>query len=219
MKKVLFCFVSMLLSTVSLLAATQAVVFDFGGVMTGKPNKDVVICFLRDTFQLSESEFETLNLEKRQAVMAGKRDEDFWLDYANQKGTVLPANWTDAYKTVVKEAIGVNSEMYALVAELKAKQVPVALLSNVDGRLATLIREYGLYEPFNPCLLSYEMGATKPDLKAYEILIKEMNLPASDIVFIDDRKENVEAAKKMGLDAILFRSPNQVRLALHKRAL
>lgn len=107
--------------------------------------------------------------------------------------------------------------MYALVDQLKEQQIPVALLSNIDERLSKLIRDFGLYEPFEPCLLSCEIGVEKPDLKAYELLVKTLNLPAKDVVFIDDRPENVEAAKTIGLDAILFESEQQLRNELNIR--
>lgn len=42
----------------------------------------------------------------------------------------------------MKDAIGVNLEMYALVDQLKEQQIPVALLSNIDERLSKLIREF-----------------------------------------------------------------------------
>ena len=117
----------------------------------------------------------------------------------------------------MKDAIGVNPEMYVLVDQLKAQQIPVALLSNIDDRLSNLIRDFGFYEPFEPCLLSCEIGVEKPDLKAYELLLKTLNLPAKDVVFIDDRPENVEAAKTLGLDAILFKSEQQLRNELRTR--
>jgi HAD superfamily hydrolase (TIGR01509 family) len=219
MKKITTILMSIFLTTLSLFAAPQAVVFDFGGVMTGEPNKEAVVQFLRSTFALSKAEFEKINLEKREAVKAGKSDEEFWLQFAKENGITLPANWSLGFKAVMKEAIGINPEMYILVAELRAKQIPVALLSNIDTRLAKLIREFGLYEPFEPCLLSCEIGIEKPDLKAYEILLSQLNFPAKDIIFIDDRQENIDAANQVGLDAILFQSVTQLRRELMKKEL
>lgn len=167
---------------------------------------------------LSEAEFEKINLEKRKAVKAGKSDEEFWLQFAEKKGIGLSPNWPQTFKTVMKEAIGINPEMYVLVAELKAKQIPVALLSNIDTRLAKLVRDFGLYEPFEPCLLSCEIGVEKPDPKAYQALLDHLSLPtAKGVVFIDDRHENVEAALAMGFDAILFISHRQLHQELDKR--
>ena len=109
--------------------------------------------------------------------------------------------------------------MYALVEELKSKKIPVALLSNIDKRLSTILRELDLYYPFEPCLLSCDIGAEKPDLRAYEVALNHLNTPAHQIVFFDDREENIEAAKQAGLDAILFESAAQAREELAKRNL
>jgi HAD superfamily hydrolase (TIGR01509 family) len=219
MKKFIAILMTTFLTTFSLIAAPQAIVFDFGGVMTGEPKKEAVVQFLRSTFCLSEAEFEKVNLEKREAVKAGKSDEEFWLQFAEEKGIVLSPDWPQTFKTVMKEAIGINPEMYVLVAELKAKQIPVALLSNIDTRLAKLVRDFGLYEPFEPCLLSCEIGVEKPDIKAYEILLTKMHVPVGDIIFVDDRQENIDAATHVGLDAILFQSETQLRRELLKRKL
>ena len=213
---------AVILSTMSLTtfaAASQAVCFDFGGVLTGEPNREAVVHFIQKSFDLSNEEFEGINQEKRLAVKQGKTDEAFWLSYAEKRDIQLPADWSHSFRSVMQDAIGVNPQMYALVDELRDQQVPVALLSNIDERLSKLIRDFGLYEPFDPCLLSCEIGIEKPDSKAYDLLIKTMNLPASEIVFIDDRAENVEAAKKIGIDALLFRSPEQLREELLKRKL
>jgi putative hydrolase of the HAD superfamily len=158
-----------------------------------------------------------VNQEKRAAVKTGKRDQDFWLEYARQKNISLPKDWEDLFNQVMKDAIGVNKEMYDLVLELKGKGISVALLSNIDDRLARIIREFNLYAPFHPCLLSCEIGLEKPDPKIYEILLKEMNLPACSMIFIDDRAENIEAAEKLGFDAILFTSQIQLQTDLKKR--
>lgn len=215
MKKILFSLIT--LSATTLMAAPQAVVFDFGGVLTGEPNREAVVSFIRESFHLSKEEFEKLNQEKKAALKQGKTDEDFWLSYAKAKGIKLPENWAQSLKTVMKEAIGVNPKMFVLVEELRQEHIRVALLSNIDDRLAKLVRDFGLYAPFDPCLLSCEIGVEKPDPKAYEILLCRLNLPAKDVVFIDDRPENIDAAKKVGLDAILFESEDQLRAELEKR--
>ena len=107
--------------------------------------------------------------------------------------------------------------MYSLVEELQNQQIRVGLLSNVDKRFAKLIGDLGFYQPFDPCLLSCEMGVEKPDPKIYEMLIERLGFPAEEIVFIDDNVENVKAAKKLGLDAIAFESEEQIRKELNQR--
>lgn len=214
MKKMM---ISLLTASATLSAVPEAIVFDFGGVMTGKPNREAVVEFLCKSFDFSPQEFEVVNQEKRKAVKAGKRDQDFWFEYARQKNITLPEGWEDSFNHVVKNSIGVNHEMYDFVLELKEKGMPVALLSNIDTHLARIIREFNLYAPFDPCLLSCEIGLEKPDPKIYEFLLKEMQLPAANIIFVDDRIKNVEAAQKLGFDAILFTSQEQFQKELKKR--
>ena len=202
----------------SLNAAPQAVVFDWGNVI-GFSDRSVVVNFMCESFHFSESEFESANLEKRKAMKAGKSDTDFWLEFANRKGIHLPKDWALAYTAILKESVGADPTMYILIDELKESGMRIGMLSNIDDRYTKLIRDFGFYEPFDPCLLSCEMGLEKPDPKAYELLLKTINLPAKEIVFIDDKTENVEAAQKMGIDAILFESPQQLRKELAKRDL
>lgn len=219
MKKILFSLIASTFTAASLISAPQAIVFDFGGVMTGEPNREAVISFIRQSFHFSADEFEKVNQEKRLAVKQGKTDEEFWVSYAKNKGIKLPQNWTISFRSVMKDAIGINPEMYALVDQLKERKISVALLSNIDERLSKLIRDFGLYEPFNPCLLSCEIGIEKPDLKAYELMLTKLNLQAKEVIFVDDRPENIESAKAIGLDAILFESEQQLRNELNRRGI
>lgn len=214
MKKAL---ISLIVSTASLLAVPQAVVFDFGGVMTGESNREIVVNYIRQTLHLSETEFEKANQEKQRARQGGATDEEFWTAYAKANEIALPENFSRSFKSVLKEAIGANPEMYLLVEQLKGYKVPVAMLSNIDKRLAKLVKEFGLYDPFYPCLLSCEIGVEKPDPKAFELLINRLGLPPEEIVYIDDQPQNIDAAQKAGLDAILFESTEQLRSELNRR--
>lgn len=217
MKKIVFSLILSVLTASSLIAVPQAIVFDFGGVLTGDQNREAVVRFISESFHFSSEEFEKANEEKRVCVKQGMTTEEFWLSHAKKKGISLPSDWTVSFKSAIKEAIGINPGMYALVDQLKEQKIPVALLSNIDEHLAKMIRSYGLYEPFSPCLLSCEIGIAKPDSGAYRFLLKELDLPAKEVVFVDDRPENIAAAKKLGIDAILFVSEAQLRKELKAR--
>jgi putative hydrolase of the HAD superfamily len=206
--------------TTALSAAPQAVVFDFGGVMTVEhPDKETVVNFIRESLQLSPQEFETVNKEKRKALRLGTTDLEFWLSYSQVKGIALPCDWVEEFTEVLNKGLSTNPNMYALVEELRRKNVVVAMLSNIDGGRAKLIRSFGYYQPFKPTLLSCEIGVDKPDPKAFQILLDTLKLPAQDVIFIDDKTENVEAAKKLGIDAIHFVSEDQLRKELVNRGL
>lgn len=201
----------------SLFSTPKAVVFDFGNVMAS-PDPNHVIQFLSTTFSLNEEEFKKANDEKKFAMKRGISEENYWIEFGEKKGISMPENWADLYQAELKAALGINEKMYALVDELKA-QVQVAMLSNIWESLAKRISVHGLYDPFEPCLLSYQMGVEKPDPKAYQLLLEALPHQPKEIVFIDDLPENVEAASALGLDAILFESAEQIRTELKDRGL
>ena len=219
MKKAIICLFALIVTASQLYGTPQAIVFDFGGVMTGAANREIVVNLIRDVFHLTVSEFDQVNMEKRKVIKQGKSDEEFWIGYAKDRGIELPKDWTERFASAHLKAIGINPNMYTLVKELQDLKIPIGMLSNVDQRLARIIRDLGLYDPFDPCLLSCEIGVEKPHPKAYESLLKALNLPAEKVVFIDDLVENVNAAKALGIDAILFRSEQQLRKELFKRGI
>jgi len=100
-----------------------------------------------------------------------------------------------------------NGELVPLVAQLEDAQIPLGILSNTcsshsgilsDGRYSILL------SPFRVRVLSYEVGATKPDEKIFWRAIELAGVPAEEIFYIDDLPGHVEAARKLGIDAVQY---------------
>jgi putative hydrolase of the HAD superfamily len=217
MQKILCFLIAPLWIASSLFATPQAIVFDFGSVMTKDSNWKAMDDFVRESFSLSQEMFDVANLDKYESLAQGKTDEEFWLSYANDNAIELPSHWAASFRSVMQTSLGVNLKMYALVGELQEQNILVAMLSNTTERRSKIFRSFGLYKPFDPCLLSCEIGLRKPDPKVYELLLKTLNLPAQEVIFVDDKLENIEAAKKLGIDAILFESEEQLKRELAQR--
>jgi hypothetical protein len=80
MKKMISCLLTLCFS---LSAAPQAIVFDFGDVLTTKPNTEEIRHFLRTSFHLNKDEFIKVNQLKYDLIEKGKtNDRDFWIQYA-----------------------------------------------------------------------------------------------------------------------------------------
>jgi HAD superfamily hydrolase (TIGR01509 family) len=56
----------------------------------------------------------------------------------------------------------------------------------------------------------------KPDFAIYELAIKRFNLVPKETVFIDDKLENINAAKKMDLNIIHLIDPNSIESEINK---
>lgn len=62
--------------------------------------------------------------------------------------------------------------------------------------------------------LSYQLLAVKPSSQFYEAIIKDQNAIPSELLFIDDSLENVNAAKAAGMKAVHFENVDQLKIAL-----
>jgi glucose-1-phosphatase len=105
----------------------------------------------------------------------------------------------------------------ALLAALH-KRYPLLLLSNTNAIHFEMVRErYPLLAHFDQYILSYEVGAMKPDRRIYEEAVRRAGVPAGEMFFTDDIPQYVAAAREVGLDAVEFRSAGQVEEELRAR--
>jgi glucose-1-phosphatase len=107
-----------------------------------------------------------------------------------------------------------NEEMAELLQHLKGRRA-LALLSNTnESHFESLESKYKVTRHFVLVFLSYLLGMQKPDLKIYEHVIEIAGLRPEEIVFIDDRTENIDAARSLGIISIQFESPAQLKQEL-----
>ena len=60
-------------------------------------------------------------------------------------------------------------------------------------------QNYGVEDYFEHCFLSQRMHLAKPNARIYEEVIRQANIHPDETLFIDDLKENCEAAEKLGI--------------------
>ena len=87
----------------------------------------------------------------------------------------------------------------------------LSLLSNAPHELADALDDHRALAPFDHLVFSARIGAVKPEPAAFAAALQAMELEPAEVVFIDDRQENVEGAIACGLRAILFSSAQQLR--------
>ena len=77
--------------------------------------------------------------------------------------------------------------------------------------------QYGLFRHFDDFVLSYEVGAMKPDALIYLEAIQRAGCRPEECFFTDDIAINVEAARNNGMDAVQFLSVAQIEEELRTR--
>ncbi|MEW9529392.1 HAD family hydrolase [Microbispora sp. NPDC049125] len=163
------------------------------------------------------------------AVMAGGDpgfEERYWrwrLDF--DRATLAPETyWSRVYGRPVEGAeldriVGVDAaswsrpdeETTAVVADLGAAGVPMALLSNMPACLADEIDGLPFMAPIGPRFYSGRMGLVKPDPEIYRRVLAALGVDAGDVVFVDDRLDNIGGAEEAGIAGIHFRDAATLR--------
>jgi putative hydrolase of the HAD superfamily len=105
----------------------------------------------------------------------------------------------------------------ALIEDLAAAGLPLALLSNAPGPLAEAIGALPIAAHFGQLIFSCELKLAKPDPRCYSSALARLGASAEEVIFIDDRSENVAAAAVLGLRSLQFTSPGRTRAAVTER--
>ena len=103
-----------------------------------------------------------------------------------------------------------NPSMLELLQELNAKHT-TACLSNTEIEVSEINAELGLYDPFQYKFLSIEMHMMKPNKDIFISTIQKLNASNEDVIFIDDKEENIKTGSLLGLKTILFESADQTK--------
>lgn len=95
-------------------------------------------------------------------------------------------------------------EVIGLHAQLRERGIPTYLLSNTSGVASDHVRRrFPFFAHFNGYVMSHEVGHMKPATPIYEALERMAGLKGADLLYLDDRADNIEAALARGWQALL----------------
>lgn len=95
--------------------------------------------------------------------------------------------------------------MLDIIQGLKAKGVGVYGLTNWPAEtFEEARRRFKTIGSIDNYVVSSSVHLAKPDPKIYQILLSKYNLNACECIFIDDRKDNVDAAISLGMSGIVY---------------
>ena len=100
------------------------------------------------------------------------------------------------------------------------KRYRLMLLSNTNEiHFDFVIQNYPILRMIEERLLSYQAGCMKPQTRIFELAIKKAGVMPENIFFTDDRPENIEAAQRSGIQALLFQSETQLKRDMVSRGM
>jgi putative hydrolase of the HAD superfamily len=138
-------------------------------------------------------------------------ERDYWITRTREVGALLGEDWSDM-KTFVQRARGAEAELVlrpeARDAILKAKKagIRLAILSNELDLFygAEFRKRFPLIGLFDVIVDATYTKILKPDPRAYEQVLADLDLDRKNCVFVDDQTKNIEGAIAVGLPHVHF---------------
>ncbi len=189
----------------------DAVIFDYGRVLSLAPSPDELQQFAA-LVGVSEPPFFEIYSATRHDYDRGRTDfRQHWQAFSEAAGVELDAAQVERIAEMETLMwLRVNPEAIALAREIKACGVRTAILSNMPHDLLAYVRrEFAWLDEFEIKIWSCELGVTKPDPAIYRHCLDALGCEAGRTLFFDDRPNNVEAARKLGMEAHIFESAEQ----------
>ncbi len=192
----------------------KAIIFDFGNVII-----DI-------DFELTFEAFSNICLKSASEVKRLFYEADIFRKY--ESGFYND----DEFRDVIRQLLGfplndgeIDKAWNALLLKAPANRVaflqdlriemPIYMLSNtnkihVDWCQKYFQRTYNIPDfkkLFRTAFFSYDLMMWKPDTEIYEYVLKEIELEAHEVLFLDDNVENIKSANEMGINTVLM-EPN-----------
>lgn len=105
--------------------------------------------------------------------------------------------------------------MVRLHATLRQQRLPTYIFSNTNELAVLHIRRnFPFFGGFDDYILSYEHGSMKPDAKLYEVVESRSGRRGAELLYLDDRPENIAAGAARGWRTVLHETPEATHAAL-----
>jgi putative hydrolase of the HAD superfamily len=191
----------------------SAVILDYGQVLAGCPTKEQ-FGRMAEMFNVSFERFYELWEASRGPYDRGDfTAEEYWMKLAAETNTSLDSRHIEILRKVEVEIWAHPIPgMLDWVSQLHAAGIKTGLLSNMPWDLITYLRANCQWlENFAFKTFSAEVRLIKPDPAIYEHTLHGLGVAATKTLFVDDREDNVRAARALGIHAIQFRSIGQLK--------
>jgi HAD superfamily hydrolase (TIGR01509 family) len=183
-------------------AKTPVFIFDFGGVVIRWKNNHPIFDYIAERYGIPREEMRRafeVALPRLETGEVSVREflEDVLRGFGRRlrRGDSPDELWTLPFERLVK----VRKGTLELVRSLRRRGYRVYLFSNTSLPHVRLIRKKGWDRMFDVFLSSCELGSMKPSGAAFGKALAEIGAIPSEVVFIDDKEENVKGAKDFGI--------------------
>ena len=187
-------------------------IFDYGGVLVHHQS-EADHARMAEAAAIQAELFSELywanRLEYDKGLVSGPQ---YWAGIGRHAGKVLtPAVVEQLTEIDSTTWMNFDEPMWGWIAELRAAGKRLAILSNMPSDLGETIKaRTDRMKRFDFVTLSYEIKSVKPESAIYEHCLAGIGTDPTRTVFFDDRIANVHGAEMLGIEAVEFRSRDEV---------
>ena len=184
----------------------HAVLFDFGQVLS-LPADPAVWQQLLSISGLSEADLHREYWAHRHEYDRGTyTGKDYWQKVAaGSQTTFTPEQVASLITADVNLWSRLNLPMVAWAKRLQSAGVRTGILSNIGDAMAEgLAAKFDWISAFDHCIWSHSLKLAKPEGAIYRCAAEGLAAKPSEILFIDDKPENIEAAQSIGMQSIQY---------------
>jgi glucose-1-phosphatase len=189
----------------------RAVIWDLGGVLLRtEDNAPRRALAERHAMTLGEIEDFVYSGESGERAQRGEISVDqHWENLGTRLG-LSPVEF-EAFREKFWAGDRLDTDLVAYIRQLR-RDYKTGLLSNAFSNLRGMVTEtWKFADAFDVMVISAEVGLAKPDPRIYHLALDRLGVSPEAAVFIDDYARNVEAARRLKMNAIHFKDPQQAR--------
>ncbi len=194
----------------------KTIIFDAGDVLldTGKKGTvDEISELLETDIKRTRIEYEKI----KEKLQRGEISEDeLWRILSKRMKVKLPKKYKGYLEKKFSRRIKKKEDVYSIAKRLKEDGYKIAVFSNTFKFHAKVHKKKKHYKIFSPVILSCEVKMRKPETRIYRYVLKGLGVKGEECVFIDNEKNFLLPAKKLGFKTILFKSAEQLKRELNK---
>jgi putative hydrolase of the HAD superfamily len=106
----------------------------------------------------------------------------------------------------------VQNDVLDYLAQLRKSGIKCYLASQQEHyRGEYILNQLGLKAKFDGTFMTNDLGVRKDDSHFFELILVQLKIPASEILFVDDEQENLDAAKAAGISTYFYRDLGEFR--------
>jgi putative hydrolase of the HAD superfamily len=191
------------------------VLFDYGGVIC-QPQPEADVALLARAAGCTLEEF-------RAGYWAHRLDYDraeldcaaFWQKVAAGAGrSFTAAQIAELTRLDIASWLHLQPGAVTLIEDLAAAGYRLALLSNAPAEVADVVAALPVAAHFEHCTFSCHLRAVKPEPEIYRAVLTVLHASPGEVIFLDDRPENVASAEALGIRSVRFTGPGEARASL-----